>query len=229
MRLNRYLASCGLGSRRSCESLIRDGRVLVNGEICRELATQVEAGDRVVCDGRALRPLKLRVIALHKPKGYVCSRDDELSRRTIYDLLPAEFGSLHYIGRLDRESEGLLLLTNSGSLTQHLAHPRHKVQKEYLVMIDQALEPRDLARMIEGIETPEGIARAVEVEALAKRQLRIVLVEGKKRQIRHMLDTLGASVRRLVRIRVGPIEIGHLEPGRWRHLAKSEIDSLMPR
>jgi len=226
VRLNKYLASCGLGSRRGCETLISEGRVLINGNTCTSLGTQVQAGDEVVCDGRKLKPLNTITLALHKPAGFVCTRSSLQNRKTVYSLIPQELRSTHYIGRLDKESEGLLIMTNNGELSQSLTHPTHKVEKEYLVTVNRSFDKRDITRMIEGIEIPEGLARALSVDLITKRKLQIVLTQGLKRQIRQMLKELGYKVDHLARVRIGRLTIGPLAPGKWRRLSDAEVKGI---
>ena len=139
-RLNKYLASCAVGSRRKCDEIIQAGRVEVNGHPCVNLGTRVSPADHVRVDGKRVSPKEPLVVAFHKPRGYVCTREDELGRRTIYDLLPESLRALHHVGRLDLDSEGLLILTNDGDLSQKLMHPSKSVEKEYLVTADQAFE-----------------------------------------------------------------------------------------
>ncbi len=227
IRINRYLASCGLGSRRSCEDLIREGRVTVNGTPCAGLSTRVSPTDDVAVDGRAVAPAEEVTILLHKPPGYLCTRNDTEDRPTIYHLLPAHLGSLHHVGRLDKESEGLLLLTNSGDLTARLTHPRHKIEKEYFVTLARPLAPGSEKQLLDGISTREGFARAKAVHALGRRKLMITLDQGIKRQIRLMFEALGNKVKTLSRIRIGNLTDSTLAPGKWRILGKRDLTALL--
>ncbi len=226
VRLNRYLASCGLGSRRGCERLILEGHVTVNGKVASELATQVNPGDRVEVDGRHTEPEPPTTLAIHKPPGVVTTRSDERGRKTVFDLLPHHLRSLHHVGRLDRESEGLLLLTNDGDLSLALTHPSHQVEKEYLVTLDHAFDKKKLPLLTRGIDTTEGFAKAAAADLISHRRLVVVLKQGLKRQIRLMFENLGFKVKRLVRLRIGPVTIENLPPGRWRLLSKDEIRML---
>jgi 23S rRNA pseudouridine2605 synthase len=226
VRLNQFLASCGLGSRRGCEQLVRDGQVTVNGEVCTSLATQIGPGDSVEFGGRVLKSPSVLTVALHKPAGYVCSRSDEHGRRTVYDLLPVELRRLHYVGRLDRDSEGLLLLTTDGALTQRLSHPSSKVEKEYLVTLEHPYDPGDTALLLAGVETPEGTARFESVTQVAKRQVVVVLTQGLKRQVRHQFAACGNEVLRLVRTRIGGFALGPLAPGKWRRLSPADLRQI---
>lgn len=223
MRLNRYLSQCGIASRRGAEQFILDGRVAINGSTVRELATQVGDDDTVTVDSRPIRTAKGIVIALHKPKGYICTRGDTHDRATIYDLLPAKFQQLHHVGRLDKESEGLLLLTNRGDVSQRLLHPSEGVEKEYEVTIDQPVEAAVLARLTKGMMTEEGFARAERAWAEGSHRLHIILKQGLKRQIRLMLYQLGCEVERLVRIRIGWLKLKGMPKGGWQELTDAEV------
>lgn len=227
MRLNKFLASCGVGSRRQCDELIREGRVEINGSTVEKLATQVGPDDHVRLDGKRMQARKHRVVAMNKPRGLVCSRDDELGRDTIYKLLPESMHELHHVGRLDRESEGLLILTNDGKLSQALTHPSRKIEKEYLVTLNQAFEKPHLAQLTEGIYTDEGKLKAKEAQRLSGRRLRVILDQGAKRQIRVMFKTLGYQVQRLLRVRIGDLWLGELECGQWADLTEQETNLLL--
>ena len=226
-RLNKYLASCAVGSRRKCDELIQAGRVEVNGSPCVNMGTRIAAGDHVRVDGRRMVPREPMIVAFHKPRGYVCTREDELGRETIYALLPETMRSLHHVGRLDRDSEGLLILTNDGDLSQQLMHPSQAVEKEYLVTSNQAFENAHLDKFLEGVFTSEGKLKAKAIERLSPRRLSVVLDHGAKRQIRVMFETLGYQVTKLMRVRVGGLWLGDLEPGRWAILNRVEIAMLL--
>ncbi len=224
MRLNRFLSQCGIASRRGSEQVIREGRVSINGHIIRELATQVSDDDRVVVDGKPVRASKGVVIVLHKPKGYICSRGDTHERSTIYDLLPAKYHQLHHVGRLDKESEGLLLLTNRGDLSQRLLHPSEGVEKEYEVVVDKDIDEKVVPRLTKGMLTAEGYAKAERAWTTTTKRIHIVLKQGLKRQIRLMLYQLGYEVERLTRIRIGWLLSKGMPKGSYRELSEAEID-----
>lgn len=226
MRINRYLSACGLGSRRGCEELVRSGKVMVNGEVCINLGTQITAADKVSTNGKSARPRKDIVVALHKPVGYVCTRDDERERRTIYDLLPAEFQTLHHVGRLDMDSSGLILLTNRGEFSHKLTHPGFGVEKEYEVVIEEPMEEAKTRELVKGVGTPEGFAKAERAWLVTPRRLGMVLKQGLKRQIRHMLYSLGHEVQSLERVRFGNIFVKGMSEGSWRELSSREIEEL---
>ena len=226
MRLNRFLASAGLGSRRSCEDLITSGLVSINGRVVTGLATQVNSGDSVKVRGRVVCPAESLTVLLNKPKGYVVTRADELERRTIYDLVPSEFSRLSHVGRLDKDSEGLLLLTNDGELSQRLAHPRHTVDKEYEVLLDKPFDPAHIARLERGFHIEGGRGRFERVAILSPSAIRVVLRQGLKRQIRLMLYETGYEVKRLKRVRIGPLNDHRLPVGACRLLTRKELDLL---
>lgn len=223
MRLNRYLSLCGLGSRRGCEQIILDGRVMVNNRRCTELATEVADEDHVTVDSRPVTVRSSIVLAFHKPRGYVCTRDDERDRQTIYDLLPAKYQNLHHVGRLDKESEGLLLLTNQGDLTHRLMHPSEGVEKEYEVRLETEFNKDHLVKLLNGVMTEEGYAKAERVWMQNPYVLHIILKQGLKRQIRLMLYALGHEVERLTRTRIGGLLLKGLPRGGWKELTEHQV------
>ena len=225
MRLNRFLSLCGLGSRRGVEAIIAEGQVSINGSYTRSLGTIVADEDEVRVNGKIMRPAKGVVLALNKPKGYVCSRGDTHDRLTIYDLLPVKYQNLHHVGRLDKESEGLLLMTNRGDLSHRLMHPSQGVEKEYEVVVDKPIDPEVLfPKLVKGLMTPEGFAKAERVwSAGSEYRLHLVLKQGLKRQIRHMLYFLGFEVERLIRVRIGWLAVKGLAKGSWKELTEPEV------
>lgn len=226
MRLNRYLAAAGLGSRRGCEALILEGRVIVNGKICTNLATQVGARDFVKVDGATVSAQGHLSVLLFKPRGCLCTASDEHDRRTIFDLLPKNWPRLFHVGRLDKESEGLLLLTNDGDLSMQLTHPRYKIEKEYEVTLNRTLDPADRARLLQGMLIEGKKAKAERVEKITAARWRVILRQGIKRQIRLMFSALDYDVKQLLRTRIGPLKIDHLCPGEWRMLNARELELL---
>lgn len=227
MRLNQYLARCGLGSRRGVERLILEGRVTVNGLPAGRLAFQVSATDAVALDGRPLRPSAGLTVLLHKPKGFLCTSLDPRGRPTVYDLLPTRWRNLRYVGRLDRESEGLLLFTNDGLLIERLAHPRYKIPKVYEVESDRPLEACRIATLLRGRCIEGRTARIDSFRVLGPRRVRVVLHQGLKRQIRLMFAAIGFPVTRLVRIAYGPLLLGSLRAGQYRLLSGAETEALI--
>ena len=229
MRLNRYLAAAGIGSRRHCDELIAAGRVTVNGQVCTNFSAQPAERDHVKVDGRLVHVERPLTIILHKPAGFVSTRKDAHAKDTIFDLLPGKFSHLFNVGRLDAQTEGLLLLTNNGDLAQRLTHPRYKIDKEYEVALDRAWDPTLSVRMTKGIVLDGNPARFEQLRAMSPTRLRVVLRQGINRQIRRMLEAVGYSVKRLVRIRVGHLWLGDLPVGHWRTLTKRELESLETR
>ena len=226
MRLNRFLAAAGIGSRRGVEQLIIDGRVRINGRVVTDLATTVAPTDSVKIGSRLIRTQRPLHAVLMKPQGYVCSADDERNRRTIFELLPRHWPRVFHVGRLDLESEGLLIITNDGELSLALTHPRHKVEKEYEVALDRAFDPQHREKLLRGFHIIGGRGKFERLEILGPKHLRLVLLQGLKRQIRLMFYELGYEVMRLVRVRIGPIRIGEMRPGEWRLLTPSEVAAL---
>lgn len=233
IRLQKYLSQAGIASRRASEALIQAGRVEVNGEIVRELGTKVDPEhDRVMVDGRSAKPARTAWIAFHKPRGVVCTRKDPQGRTTVYDLLPEELRSLFTVGRLDADSEGLLLLTNDGDVANRMLHPRYGMEREYEVVVAGVPGVEVVERLTSGVMLEDGRARAERAQVLESRdpdrgrRLRIILKEGRKREVRRMLDAVGHRVERLRRIRYGPIRLGTLRQGEWRVLDEEEIAKL---
>jgi 23S rRNA pseudouridine2605 synthase len=227
VRLNKYLASCGIGSRRGCEELIETGRVEVNGSPCLKLATRITPADFVRLDGKRVLPKEEMVVIFHKPRGYVCTRSDELGRQTIYHLLPPALHALHHVGRLDTDSEGMLILTNDGDLSQRLMHPSKSVEKEYLVTSNQAFENAHLDQFLAGVFTEEGKLKAKHIERISARRIKVILDHGAKRQIRVMFEALGYQVTKLLRVRIGNLWLGDLEPAQYAILNRKEIAMLL--
>ena len=226
MRLNRFLANAGLGSRRGVEELITQGSIRVNGQVVTNLATQILPTDSVKVGSRLIRAEQPIYAVLHKPPGYVCTADDEFERRTIFELLPPNWPRVHHVGRLDLESEGLLFVTNDGDLTHTLTHPSHEVEKEYDVLLDRPFAPDDREKLLKGFRIEHGYAKCEGVETIKANRIRIVLRQGLKRQIRLMLYKLGYEVERLFRIRIGPILLEGLARGAWRFLSQKEVAAL---
>jgi 23S rRNA pseudouridine2605 synthase len=232
VRLQKHLADAGVASRRAAEVLIRAGRVTVNGKVATELGTRVDPErDRVALDGRALRPQRKLYVALHKPRGYTSTRQDPHARHVIGELLPTEWTSLYPVGRLDRESEGLLFLTNDGEFCLRLTHPRYCVTKEYRVTVAGRVEPAHLARFRHGIMADGERLRILNGRILAANPAESVveleLNEGRYREIRRLFAAVGMEVRQLVRTRIGPIKLGELRAGRWRTLTPAERKTLL--
>lgn len=234
IRLQKYLAEAGVASRRASEAFIVEGRVTVNGEVVRELGVKIEPGrDRVGVDGSAIKPKRKLYVALNKPVGFICSRKDPLNRREVGDLLPLEWAHLVPVGRLDYESDGLMFLTNDGDFCLRLTHPRYGVRKKYLATVEGKAESSLLRQLTLGV-THEGESLKAESARLASSTntvsvIEIILAEGKNREVRRMLETLGLQVTRLQRVQIGPIKLGDLPEGKWRTLTDAEIKSLLSK
>ena len=237
MRLNRYLASAGLGSRRACEAIITAGRVAINGHAVKTLATTVGPEDNVRVDGRPVQVERPVYVLLNKPTGFLSSRTDPGQRDTVFDLLPADFPRVFHVGRLDLDSEGLLLLTNDGDFSLRLTHPRYKVEKEYEVLLDRSFEMPLAEKLLAGVfitvdppqpgAPPERVrARAESVYRLAPNKLKVILKQGLKRQIRLMFLALGYEVTRLQRVRQASLKLARPRPGEWRNLDDREVAAL---
>ena len=231
IRLQKYISRCGRASRRQAEVLMLAGRVRVNGELVSELGTRIIPGrDTVHVDDDVLELTALRWIAFHKPTGVLTTRRDPHGGRTIYDVLPEECSTLRYVGRLDRESEGLLILTNDGDVAHGIQHPSRQVERVYRVVVTGILVQSKCAALLRGVELEDGVARVNSVDVLDKDEfsttIEVVLTEGRKREVRRMMNAIGHGVRRLVRIRFGPVKLGELPVGEWRDLDESEKNSL---
>ena len=230
-RLQKLLAQAGFGSRRACEEFIIAGRVRVNGQVAILGQKADPATDKITLDGKLLpAPEKLTYIALYKPRNIISSVDDEVGRKTVRDLIP-ETGHLYPVGRLDWDSEGLILMTNDGDLTNRLTHPRYGHQKEYKVLIARRPEPEQVATWRRGVVLEDGYKTApsdVYVESGAGKGawLRVAMGEGRKRQIREIGKQLGLPVVRILRVRIATLHLGTLKPGEWRYLTADEIAEL---
>ena len=227
IRINKFLASCGIDSRRVADRLIQEGRVEVNGKVVDTPGMRVTEKDFVKVDGRHMSLMEEVVVLLNKPRGYVCSREAQGAVGTVYDLLPPRLRHLNYVGRLDADSEGLLIMTNKGELTQRLSHPSGGIEKEYWVTADQHFENSVLMQFLRGVRIPEGNAKAKYVCRSSARRACVVLEQGLKRQIRQMFQCLGLRVRKLVRVRIGSLWGGDLEPGSWRFLDDADVALMM--
>ena len=230
-RLQRTLARAGLGSRRACEELIAAGKVEVNGTVA-TLGDKVdpEVDEVRVRGARISTDPAMRYLALHKPAGVTTTMRDPHARSDLRSLLPQDGPRVFPVGRLDRETEGLLLVTNDGELANRLTHPRHGVEKEYLAEVDGGPTERHLARLRHGVDLEDGPARPITVRTVSRAggrtAIRLVMGEGRKREVRRMLDAVGLPVRRLVRLRVGPVKLGRLRAGEIRDLTPDEVRGL---
>jgi 23S rRNA pseudouridine2605 synthase len=226
VRLNRFLAAAGLGSRRHCDELIAAGRVTINGRVCTNFSAQPRARDHVKVDDKLIHAAPALTIMLHKPAGFVSTRKDLHTRDTVFDLLPKKFSRLFNVGRLDAQTEGLLLLTNDGQLAQRLTHPRFKVDKEYEITLDRPWDPAVAPKLMSGIVLNGQRAKIAQLRSLSPTRLRVILRQGINRQIRRMFHAVGYRVKHLVRVRIGNLRLGDLPRGHWRTLTQRELKNL---
>ncbi|MCA9817587.1 MAG: pseudouridine synthase [Cyanobacteriota/Melainabacteria group bacterium] len=231
MRINRALALTGHCSRRKADQLIEEGRVCVNGATVKDFSLSVDLDlDVILVDGRPLASKNLQYMILHKPKDVITTCDDPGGRRAILDILPGHLKHLKPVGRLDRNSEGLLILTNDGDLAQKLAHPSTHIWKTYKVTVKGNVRDRDLETLVEGVELSGGRTLPARLKLIARENektiFEISIREGKNRQIRRMCAQLGYPVNRLVRVAIGRLQLKPLAPGEWRLLSREEIEKL---
>jgi len=229
IRINRYLARCGLNSRRGCEQLIRDRRITINDQLVTDFATLVRPDDIVRCDGKIIQPANYIYILLNKPRGYITTRQDQFNRRTVLQLLPKNI-KVNPVGRLDADSTGVLLLTNDGELHYRLTHPRFRVKRLYRVTLAEPLTDPEIERLASGVEIlPGKIARP------AIRRLRhfengtvidLELQEGLNREIRRLMEALGKTILNLDRLSYGGISYSKVRRGEWRYLTAAEVKQL---
>lgn len=225
-RVQKALAAAGVASRRVCEEMIEDGRILVNGVVA-TLGDKVDpAVDELRVDGAVVSiDSSRRTVLLNKPIGVISTAEDTHGRPTVVELVGAD-ERLYPVGRLDADSEGLLLLTNDGGLTQRLTHPSFGVEKEYLVSVEGTVRPGELRTLRQGVELDDGVTSPAKVSQLSPGLLKIVIHEGRNRQIRRMCEAVGHPVTRLVRTRIGPLSDSSLQPGHWRDLEASEVREI---
>ena len=232
VRLNKFLRDCQLGSRRACEKLVTEGRVVIDGELVTDLATLVDPSrNSVEVDGRRVKPAQERVyIAANKPRGVVVTASDPQGRETLYQRIGDLPRGAFSIGRLDRDSEGLVLLTNDGNLAFRLAHPKYAIERVYEVGVSGQAVPELADQLTAGVELEDGVAKAKSAEVVRQKggglTLRLTLTEGRKREVRRMIAVCGLEVERLKRVRFGSVALGRLAPGAWRPLTRDEIRAL---
>ncbi len=230
MRLNKFLASCGVASRRDCDELIKQGKVSVNGVIA-SLGMEVGEDDEVCVNGNRVTLKKNEYYILNKPKGYLSTVSDDKGRKTVLDLMPANVGRIYPVGRLDYDSEGLLILTTDGELAQRLTHPSNEVPKTYLVKIEGTMTEADLNPIRRGIEIEGGyVTKKCKAHIVQTHRdytkIHITITEGKNREIRKMFAAIGREVQLLKRIKVGDLTLRGLDRGAWRKLSKQEVAYL---
>ena len=230
-RLQKYMAAAGVASRRASEKLIEEGRVTVNG-ITATLGMSVEEGDRVSLDGRLVEPVQKKIVILfYKPRGVICSSSDPEGRKTVQDFFAHVPDRLYNIGRLDLNSEGLLLMTNDGELCNRMTHPKFRVEKTYYAVCDGKLTPQQRAQLVNGVMLEDGMTAPARinyttVNSKGDTGISITIHEGRNRQIRRMLEAVGHKTLRLKREGYGPLSLGELKSGQWRFLTDREVDDL---
>ncbi|HNZ86441.1 MAG TPA: pseudouridine synthase [bacterium] len=227
MRINKFLSSCGLGSRRKVEELIKKDLIFVNGKICNDLSKQISEQDIVEFQNKKLKIENKKItIMLNKPIGYLVTKTDDRGRKTIYDLLPEKYKNLNYIGRLDYNSSGLLILTNDGDLNQKITKPKNKIPKTYEVTTDKKLTSQELKKLEHGVVIEGHKTLPAEILNANEDKFTITIYEGKKRQIRLMVASLNAKVVKLKRIQIGKLKLGNLELGKYKLLEDSSVNLL---
>ncbi|MFO7981578.1 MAG: pseudouridine synthase, partial [Candidatus Aminicenantes bacterium] len=231
MRLNKYLARAGITSRRKADKLIEQGRVRVNGKVVTMLGTKIiPKQDKVEVDGKTVKPEEKLYLMLNKPPGFLVTLDDPFNRLTIKTLLPDLGVRVFPVGRLDLNSEGLLLLTNDGELAHHLMHPRYNIKKVYMVRIKGQIQSRDLKELSRGVHLDNQRISPDKVKLIKEDSdtslLKVEIHEGKKREIRRMFQSIGCQVVSLKRIQFAGLKLGNLEKGKWRYLTPKEIKIL---
>jgi 23S rRNA pseudouridine2605 synthase len=230
-RLNRAIAATGFCSRRRADELIATGKVIVNGKVITDFNHAVDLEqDNLVVEGRRLKAKKLEYIVLYKPQGVVTTCNDEMGRESIIELLPRTLSHLKPVGRLDMDSEGLIILTNDGDLAQSLAHPSQHVYKRYEALVEGRITDAALKQLAQGMRLDDGFTLPAETCLINRSEdesiFEIAIREGRNRQIRRMCARLGYPVNRLVRVAIGGLQLGEMEPGEWRHLTVREIKAL---
>lgn len=232
MRLQKYMAHCGVAPRRKCEEIIKQGRVRVNGETVIEPGMIVDPEkDSVIVDGKPIFPETRQIyILLNKPRGYIVTAKDTHGRPTVLSLIGRQPVRVYPVGRLDMNSEGLLILTNDGELALRLTHPRYGIEKEYYVVVSAHPSGKQVQMLTNGVDIGDSVATAHRVVVLWQNEngtaFKVTLKEGKKRQIRRMFQVIGCPVRILRRIRIANLTLGFLKPGEWRYLSNKEIDEI---
>jgi 23S rRNA pseudouridine2605 synthase len=229
-RLQKILARAGLGSRRGCEQFILQGRVEVDGKVVTELGSKADPEQQEIrLDGEPVRDQRSAYYLLYKPRGHICSLRPERGKPRAVDLV-RDPRRLYTVGRLDQDSEGLIVVTNDGALTQRLTHPSFGVPKEYTVRLEGGVDPAALRRLRSGVHLAEGRTAPAEVRVVRRgrgTELAVVISEGLNRQVRRMFAAVGLKVRRLIRVRIGSLTVGSLQPGGYRRLSRREIDVLL--
>ncbi len=234
VRLQKFLADAGIASRRAAEAIIAEGRVEVNGRKVTTIGSKVDpASDKVTLDGRPVSVRKRLYVALNKPPGYLCSRSDPDGRRLASQLLPSDWGHLYPVGRLDYESEGLIVFTNDGDFCLRISHPRYGMTKIYMVTVKGVMDANVIRRITAGVQHEGETLKALKARVLASGQstslVEVVLGEGKNREVRRLFESQGLVVLRLMRTQIGKIRLGQLPSGKWRTLTDTEVATLLSK
>ncbi len=226
-RLNKYIASCGVCSRRKSDELISSGKVKVNGQVVTNLGEKVSSKDIVEVDNKLIQKEEKKVyIVLNKPRGYVTTNSDEYNRKNVIDLIDEDV-RVYSIGRLDKDTEGLLLLTNDGEFSNKVMHPRNKIEKTYIVTTDTNVTNEQLEKLRNGVDIGDYITRPAKIKRIGNDKVQIIISEGKNRQVRRMCDSVGINLLNLRRIQVGNILLGNLQSGKYRYLTAKEKNELI--
>ncbi len=230
-RLQKFMASCGIASRRKSEEIIKEGRVKVNGEVITKLGKKINPNqDKIKVDGKIIKKEEFKYILLNKPAGFITTTSDPQGRKTVMDLINIK-QRVYPVGRLDYDTEGLLILTNDGEIANKVMHPRYKIDKEYLVTISGNLNQKEVGLLENGIELSDGVTAPAEVEIVVeynnKSIIKIIIHEGRKNQVKRMFKKLGYQVQELKRIRIGPLSLdSKLKLGKYRFLNAQEQKKL---
>lgn len=231
VRLQKFISRSGRASRREAEDLMRAGRVRVNGSVASEMGMRVVPGrDTVEIDGTPVTIPEIRWIAFHKPVGVLSTRSDPHGGTTVYDVLPEDCGGLRYVGRLDKDAHGLILLTNDGEAAHRIQHPSGEIERHYEIEVAGTVDRAAIDQLVRGVELDDGPARALRAKILAAgsvvSSVALVLAEGRKREVRRMMSAVGHPVLKLCRTRYGPVKLGDLASGAWRELTEQEVAGL---
>ncbi len=229
MRLQQFMAHCGVASRRACEQYILDGRVVVNGNVVQELGVKVSLTDEVLVDGKKIfLEENKRYVLLNKPEGYVCSLSDEKERQVAVDLIKNKYSErLYNVGRLDMYSQGAIIFTNDGNFAQKLSHPSAELEKEYIVETTRPLPSSLAADFMKGIRIDNVFYRCKKAVELNSHKICIILIEGKNREIRKVFESRDVGIKSLTRVRIGCVGLGNLKPGESRDLSGAEVNALL--
>lgn len=226
-RINKYIASCGICSRRKADELISQGRVEVNGQVVNDMGHKVGVDDIIKVDGKIIQKEEEKIyIALNKPKGYVTTNSDQFNRKNVIDLIDEDV-RVYPTGRLDMYTEGLLLLTNDGDFANAVMHPKNKIEKTYIITTDTVITKEQIEHLKNGVNIGDYITRPAKVKSIAKDKLEIIISEGKNRQVRRMCEAVGINLLNLKRVKIGNIELGNIQTGKYRYLTEDEKKNMI--